>query len=245
MIHLLVSSLLITAPVETEEKPGVAALEIDAVEGVKKSVAGLLSEMILSQLKESGQFGSVLGSSDIQSMLDLEQQKQALDCDENSCLAELGGALGVPYLLTSSLGAVGGKLVLNVKLIQVDEAKVANRLSRVFADEAELLAGLNPAVDGLLEGAFKESNPLTKTTATVREEGDVKVPWLALSLGLAGAGLAGWGYLYAAPIRADFDQAPTVQNYDLLKGDIATANQLVAGGWSLLAGATFTWWWSR
>ncbi len=244
MSHLIFTGLLLIAPAETAAKPGVAALEIDAVEGVKKSVAGLLSEMILSQLKESGHFGSVLGSSDIQSMLDLDQQKQALDCDENSCLAELGGALGVPYLLTASLGAVGGKLVLNVKLIQVDEAKVANRLSRVFVNEAELLAGLNPAVDELLAGAFKESEPPPQTTS-VRKAGPQRVPWLALSLGLAGAGLAGWGYRYAAPIRADFNQAPTVQHYDLLKSDVATANQLVAGGWSLVAGATLAWWWNR
>ena len=41
-------------------------------------------------------------------MLSMEQQKQALGCDDDSCLAQLGGALGVPYLFSADVGALGG-----------------------------------------------------------------------------------------------------------------------------------------
>ena len=110
---MLGMALIVSAA--TTNKPGVAAMDIAAKEGVRPSVASLLSDAILSRLKESGYFGSVLGSSDIEAMLDLEQQKAALACGENNCLAELGGALGVPYLLTAALGGVGGKIMLNIK----------------------------------------------------------------------------------------------------------------------------------
>ena len=78
------------------EKPGLAALDIKASHGVPPELAQLMGEILLSELKSSGQFGSVLGSSDMQAMLDLEQQKTVLGCDEDSCLAQLGGALGCP-----------------------------------------------------------------------------------------------------------------------------------------------------
>ena len=71
-------------------------------------------------------------------MISAEQQKQALGCDDDSCLAQLGGALGVPYLLTGSLGMLGGRFMLNVKLLAVDEAKVAGRITKMFDGSAPL-----------------------------------------------------------------------------------------------------------
>lgn len=238
---------------EDQEKPGIAALQIKAVAGMSTDVAGMFSEAILSQLKESGRFSSVLGSSDVQAMLDLEQQKQALNCDENNCLAQLGGALGVPYLLTASLGKVGGKLMLNIKIIAVDEAQVVNRLTRIFKDEGALLEGLHGVVDGLLAGAFKvESPPASPPPAAVSAESPKapaaaakKPPWLALGLGLVGAGVTAFGYRFAAPIQAEFAASPNSHLYDILESDVAMANTIVAGGWSLVAAAGFTWWWTR
>ena len=124
--------------VGSEDKPGLAALDIKASHGVPAELAQLMGEILLSELKAGGTFGSVLGSSDMQAMLDMEQQKTALGCEEDSCLAQLGGALGVPYLLTASLGKLGPSFVVTIKIIEVDAAEVKVRAVENAAREEHL-----------------------------------------------------------------------------------------------------------
>ena len=45
-------------------------------------------------------------------------------------------------MFTSSLGAFGGKFIINLKLISVEEATVKARASRVVKDEAAILEAL-------------------------------------------------------------------------------------------------------
>ena len=116
-----------------DERPGMAALDLVAVSGVETASARLINEAILSRLKATDRFSSVLGSSDLQAMLSMEQQKAVLGCEDDGCLAELGGALGVPLLFSADVGKVGGRFMLNMKILRVDEANVAARLTLVYA----------------------------------------------------------------------------------------------------------------
>jgi hypothetical protein len=139
------------------EKPGLAVMAMDAKVGLPAGVASLLNETLLAQINDTGRFGSVLSSSDMQAMLDLEAQKAAMGCDQDSCMAELGGALGVPYMLISSVAAFGGRFIINMKLVAVDESKVAARVSKTVTSEAALLDALPVAVGELFTKAFGAS----------------------------------------------------------------------------------------
>lgn len=77
--------------------------------GVDPTLAENVSAVIVAEVHASGAFSSVIAKSDIASMLSLEQQKQVLGCDTDasSCLAEIGGALGVKRVVAGSLGRVG------------------------------------------------------------------------------------------------------------------------------------------
>ena len=56
---------------------------------------------------------------DIQDMLALESEKQLLGCsDDTNCLAEIGGALGVSYLVAGNIGKNIGYLLVD-ELISV------------------------------------------------------------------------------------------------------------------------------
>ena len=92
--HVPVLCLLLAAnaPAAAPAKPGVAVTEVRAIHGIEPSLAQVLNEVLLARLKESGVFSSVIGGSDIAAMVDIEQQKAALGCDDTNCLAELGGA---------------------------------------------------------------------------------------------------------------------------------------------------------
>jgi TolB-like protein len=67
---------------------------------------------------------NVIGQMDISAMVGLEKEKQLLACAEGSCLAEIGGALGVRYIVTGRFAGVGDSWVITVKLIDVQRASV-------------------------------------------------------------------------------------------------------------------------
>jgi hypothetical protein len=154
-MNVIFSLILVAAPAAEPqpELPGLAVLDLQIKKGVESSAGEMLNDLILDLLGRSGRFSSVIAGSDIREMISMEQQKQALGCDDDSCLAELGGALGVPLMFTSSLGAFGGKFIINLKLISVEEATVKSRASRVVNDEAAILEALPAMLEQIqLEG---------------------------------------------------------------------------------------------
>jgi hypothetical protein len=241
-----------------DDRPGIAALDLVAVKGVESAVARLLNEAMLSRLKSSGRFSSVLGSSDLKAMLSMEQQKAVLGCGDENCLAELGGALGVPLLFSADVGVVGGRFMLNLKILKVDEARVADRRTTIYADEGELLEGWHAAIDTVILGALGEEvsarppEALQAPAASAAEKATANAPpqakgarkwWLGGSTLTLGALVAAGGWLYFDSEQQQFntvedrqsddferlDQAQTVANSALGVG----AGVLVLGGWLL------------
>jgi TolB-like protein len=133
------------------ERTKVAVLEFKAERGVDESLARLLDEIMLAELAPIESI-ETLGKSDIQSMLGFEKEKQLLGCtDEVSCVAEIGGALGVAKMITGQLGKVGSLFVINLKLIDIQKAKVVSRVSEtVNGQEDKLIEGVRKAVRQLL-----------------------------------------------------------------------------------------------
>ncbi len=229
---LVVLVVLVTGPALASDQPGLAALNIKAERGVDASLATLISEAILSELKASGRFASVIGSSDMQTMIDMEQQKQALGCDENTCLAQLGGALGVPYLLSGSLGSVGGQFMLNLKIIQVEESRVAERKTHIFDSEKALVRGLESVLTGLVSGALNSADGQAESVKQVRVMSQSKRlgPWVGGGLATIGTGLALGGYLSAQAAQSDYDASPTVARSRDLQSAVSSGNTMISIG---------------
>jgi hypothetical protein len=53
--------------------------------------------------------------------------KSILGCEEEGCIAQLGGALGVPRMIAPTLGELGDDYLITLKITDVDEAKVLVR----------------------------------------------------------------------------------------------------------------------
>jgi len=203
-------------------KPGIALTEVKTVHGVAEGVAKLVNEMILIRLKNSDRFGTVIGSSDMAAMIDMETQKQALGCDDDSCLAELGGALGVPYLLHAQLGKMGSRIILTLKIIAIEEAEVAVRKIARSEGEGELGDAVEPLVDeAIIEllGAPKSPPPSTtkpepKAPAAVaiapaQRRSRPLVKWGGVTLALAGTGFAARQWLQWSSQQQAFDAQTT------------------------------------
>jgi len=134
--------------------PSLAVLDLEDKAGTKQT-AELITDVILNEVRASGRFSRVAASRDLAAVMSVEQQRQLMQCDGATCIAELGNALGVDLLLTGSVGRVGRYAVLNMKLVSTRSgAMVSTALLRVCADNAgELLPLIKPGVQQLLVNA--------------------------------------------------------------------------------------------
>ena len=173
----------------------------DVSEGLPANLTQLLS---LELKKFEGL--SVISRDEIQAMLRYESEKQVVQCKEDtSCLVEIGGALGVDYLVSGSVGRLGDAYVLTLKLMDIGEARVVNRVSETFTGaEANLPQALRFASWHLV-GKESAGQGQLALQANVREgslvvdSGDaqpwpLKTPLSALTVGKHGVNLTADGF---------------------------------------------------
>jgi TolB-like protein len=120
-----------------EEPTKVAVLALKAT-GLDEHVATNLTELFTSEAGEVPGL-TVISQSEIKDILGFEQQKQMLGCDDESCLAEIGDALGVDRMVTGTVGKVGETFVINIKLIDSAKAQAIDRVGETIAGRVELL----------------------------------------------------------------------------------------------------------
>ena len=249
---MMLSAVLALAAPAPGEAPDLAMMDMKAVHGVEDSLAAVLNESFLVALKNSGKLGNVVGGSDLRAMLDLEQQKQALGCGDDGCLAELGGALGVPYLFYTSLAKVGSKYVMHYKVMAVEEAKVVVRGMKTAASDDALLEMPQVLVTEAMAGMFQQApsapaaQPAPQATATPSSAPSAAAPaqpsqpikmsrWLGVGLTVAGGGLAAAGYSGFASARDSYAALtePTSADYANYEAAAAPANSMWIGGLGL------------
>lgn len=102
-------SLVSAAPPRSVAMPALNTVNVTSQEGV------LYAELLSARLAELGV--KVVSARDIQTLLGLERQRALLGCSENSCLAELAGALGVDDVLVGDLAKVEGGWLVTLKLL--------------------------------------------------------------------------------------------------------------------------------
>jgi len=104
--------------------------------------------------EEAGKIPGItaMSQAEIGAMLGLERQKQMLGCGDESCLAEIGGALGAKQVISGSLGLVGSSYVLQLELVDTAHAKVLDRESKTVTDQADLVLAARDLTHRLLTG---------------------------------------------------------------------------------------------
>ena len=138
-------------------KPRLAFLELAAGPEVTKEVAQAAGEVLVVALSDTGKF-DVITKADVKAILGYEAQAQLLGCSEASCMVDLGGALGAAFLVSGSLGRLGGQLQLTLALIDTNRTTVGKRVS-LGLDGSALQAGMKDAVQRLTGEVVAESGP--------------------------------------------------------------------------------------
>lgn len=85
-------------------------LKGDARAGTRQTVDGLLASEVQTQSL------SVITERDMKRAVDLESDRAAMGCDDDSCLAELAGAFDATMVIFGNLGVLDGVWVLSLNL---------------------------------------------------------------------------------------------------------------------------------
>jgi TolB-like protein len=155
-------SACLLAPAATgaaEPEIAVAVMEFASKGGIEAQKMDALSDMLANAIRRSGNY-RVVGKSDIRAALALEEQKQLLGCSDDSCLAEIGGALGVRWVVVGNISLFGKTYLLNLKVIDVARISVLAGLSqKITGGEDMLIDGLDQAARKLIAEARAKSQP--------------------------------------------------------------------------------------
>ena len=89
----------------------------------------LVTAAIVAELRKLKRV-STMGMDEIQAMLTMEEQKQLMGCDDQSCLAEIAGALGADKLVVGSVGRMGDSSVFNLKRIDMQSSAAEGTVTR-------------------------------------------------------------------------------------------------------------------
>ncbi len=119
-------------------KDRMLVIDFGAALGADSQLAKLVQDLVVSRVHAMARY-DVVTTSDVTQMLDMEQQRQLVGCDQGSCLADIGGALGARWVVTGSVSLLGGRNMLTLKLADTREAKIDNQLTRELpSDESEI-----------------------------------------------------------------------------------------------------------
>jgi TolB-like protein len=180
MLRKLVIALLCASPAAlaaSDARVKIAVLDLQA-RGVDKALVDSASTLIASELNKLEVF-KVISRDDIRNMLSFEKDKQAVGCEaDQACMAEIGGALGVEYIVAGSLAKIGDTLVLSLVLSK--GAAVENRLSETVPGKTDaLIAAISRNSRALVSKILKGREgflvlAVAETGAVVKIDGQIR-----------------------------------------------------------------------
>jgi hypothetical protein len=120
------------------------------MQGVEPTIGSVVTDSLLGELRKLRGV-SAIGLDEVREMLAFESAKDQLGCDDVTCLAEIGGALGADDLITGSLSKVGEGHVMTIRRVDQRQAKVAGTYNqRLEAGKGdEFLLSVGPAIEQL------------------------------------------------------------------------------------------------
>jgi hypothetical protein len=150
---VLPAPALLACALAAAPPPSLAVLDLSAHEGVTADLARTLSELLVVDVREAAPGVRVFGSADVTSLINFQEEKTKLGqrCQDSTCLAEIGGAMGAREMVTGSLSILGSDYLLVLRRLDVAHAKVLAETSGSAprADSAQLRKLVETGVRGL------------------------------------------------------------------------------------------------
>jgi len=133
----------------------VLVMDLAAEEGVDAGTVNTLTGIISAEMSDYRAI-DVVANADVRRMMELEGEKQAVGCGDNSCLADIAGAMGARLVVFGSAGKLGQTLVVHLNLYDSQKAQSVGRQFVEATDMSMLSALLRPKIRALLERTYAE-----------------------------------------------------------------------------------------
>ena len=241
----ILAGLLLAAP-----KPiKVAVSEVEAGPSVDPKLAHFVSTLVTSELRRRPAL-AVTSQEDVRNLLGFERQKSLLGCVETSCLAEIGGALGVEQIVTGSMAKIGESIVLVLRVVDVRHGTVLRDVTRRLrkASQDTLLDALPSAVAQLYPGVEPAPQSLTLEAPLPVAHRSSAPWWLAGAGGVVGlvGGVLWLGAAHAAHAQTSADGTTYSISWSQAQKDNAVGylgqGAVIAGVTALAAGIIWGVW---
>jgi len=140
-------------------KVAVIPTQLDAT--AKGQVPSLFDDYLLAAVQNQTTGYEVIGQDDIAAILGFEQQKDLSSCNDASCIADIGGALGVDKIVVVKVARLAEDWVATGKIIDINRASVDNRISHIEEGDVKELIKAVPTIISQLFGtaAIAEGAP--------------------------------------------------------------------------------------
>jgi hypothetical protein len=89
-----------------------------------------------------------------------EELKRQLSggCNDDSCIADIGGALGAQYMITGSLDRLGKRHILTLKLIDIEQVRAVSTVAAQAKSVEEFADSLPGKMRALFDGAERKGS---------------------------------------------------------------------------------------
>lgn len=133
-----------------QQKTSIAVMDL-AGRGVDEAAAGALTTEVSNTLASLRVF-RVITREDIKRMVQLEQTRQACTGEVDAqCMAEIGGALGVDFLIYGEAAKIADTYSLSLVLLDIGKAEATNRINKKITETRKLLEDTDLATKLLIQ----------------------------------------------------------------------------------------------
>ncbi|MBI4726521.1 PEGA domain-containing protein, partial [candidate division TA06 bacterium] len=168
-IFAVLAALVYTAAARGQ-KVGVAVLDLEP-QGVAVSTAAVISEFVRGEFRNSERI-DLIEKNKMEALLKQKAFEQT-GCTESKCAAEAGTILNVDKMIIGTLGKLGQKFVLTLRVVDVKTARIEyqDREEKIVAEEdlnnlvPPLVARILPKIKltGLGQALSQEQSPAAET----------------------------------------------------------------------------------
>ncbi len=146
-VIIVVSFFYIAAAVSAEDQRIITVLDFET-SGVSKQEMTLFVDYISSNISDYSDY--ILIDRRQRELILAEAEFSNSGCADESCAIEIGQVLSANQMIVGSLGSIGSRYLLNIKLIEVKTGKTVNDVSDKFNSIEELVDGAEAVVAELL-----------------------------------------------------------------------------------------------
>jgi hypothetical protein len=135
--------------------------------GFDPSLASVLSDVVQGvYASEEGR--TVLGRQEIAQVLGFESEKQAVGCDDNSCLGELADAMDADRLVLGTLDRVGSLTLVVVSELDAKKLAPLGRVERqLTVTDEQLVNEVRSAATALVEQTRPQAETISRVGSTL------------------------------------------------------------------------------